>query len=37
MVLEAVQSAAPDREFEANNYFLMVQVGGWMCARGQEA
>lgn len=26
MVLEAVQTAAPDREFEANNYFLMVQV-----------
>jgi hypothetical protein len=25
-VLEAIKSAAPDRDFEANNYFLMLQV-----------
>lgn len=26
MVLEAIKAAAPDRDFEANNYFLMLQV-----------
>jgi hypothetical protein len=27
LVLQAVQSAAPERKFEGNNYFAMVQVG----------
>jgi hypothetical protein len=26
LVLQAVKSAAPERNFEANNYFPMVQV-----------
>lgn len=26
-VLAAIKAAAPDRDFEANNYFLMLQVG----------
>jgi hypothetical protein len=26
LVLQSVKSAAPERNFEANNYFAMVQV-----------